>query len=277
MSTAKPIAYPPVGPPLVSDVLFATRYERPSPKHTFRATSQAGHLLQYMVSGSVDQTCNGRQYHLGPGDLIWYHEDEWVDGAVQEAPWVYYSVNFTAARLPPPPFEARVTHRPLEQMQPLFDELLAAWRDDKVDSVTRSCRVHAALLGLLGRLQVVSDAVVGAGTLGNLWWKLEERVRQDFSQRVSLDDLAAWCGKGRATVSRSCREAVGQPPMKRIKQIRMSYARGLVRYSDLNMSQIADRMGYTRVHEFSRDYRQCFGTPPTHEAAKSRVVGRGQR
>jgi transcriptional regulator GlxA family with amidase domain len=53
--------------------------------------------------------------------------------------------------------------------------------------------------------------------------------------------------------------------MKRLKQIRLSLARGLVLYSDLNMTEIALRVGYGRVHEFSRDYRKAYGRPPTAE------------
>ena len=61
--------------------------------------------------------------------------------------------------------------------------------------------------------------------------------------------------------------AVGLPPMKRLKQIRLSLARGLVHYSDLNMTEIALRVGYGRVHEFSRDYRLAHGRPPTADRA----------
>ena len=260
----------PVDPPPVAEVLFAARYERTSPTHTFQATSKPGHLLQYVVSGRVGQNCNGRHYQLGPGDLIWYHEDEWVDGHVEETPWVYYSVNFLAPRLPPPPFEARVVQRPVDEVRPVFERLLAAWRDEGQNTFTRACRVHAALLDLLGQTQMTPAGATDAAPVSSLWWNLEERVREDFSRRVSLSDLADWCGKAQATVVRSCRAAVDQSPMKRVKQVRMSFARGLVRFSDLNMSEIADRLGYSRVHEFSRDYRQHFGLPPSREAAEYR-------
>jgi transcriptional regulator GlxA family with amidase domain len=53
--------------------------------------------------------------------------------------------------------------------------------------------------------------------------------------------------------------------MKRLKQIRLSLARGLVQHSDLNMTEISQRVGYARVHEFSRDYRKAHGRPPTAE------------
>lgn len=68
--------------------------------------------------------------------------------------------------------------------------------------------------------------------------------------------------KSVATIARSSQAAVGLPPMKRLKQIRMSLARGLVIRSDLLFKQVAAQVGYERVHEFSRDYRLAFGMSP---------------
>jgi AraC-like DNA-binding protein len=272
IAMAKPSRLMPakVAPPPVADVLNVARYERTSPDHCFTATSKPGHLLQYLVQGRVIQTCNGRHYDLRAGDLIWYHEDEWVEGQAREAPWVYYSVSFLAPALPPPPYEARVVQRPARRMQPLFDGLVRAWQITTEPAFVRSCRVHAALLEVLARLDHAAAGLSDTTPTGGLWWELEERIRDNLACRVSLSDLERWSGRGQATIVRACRAAVGQSPMRRVKQIRMSYARGLVRHGDLNISQIADRLGYPRVHEFSRDYRQHFGHPPTHEAAPCR-------
>jgi transcriptional regulator GlxA family with amidase domain len=64
-------------------------------------------------------------------------------------------------------------------------------------------------------------------------------------------------------VAGACRYAVGLPPLKRIKQIRFSLARGLLQRSALSVKEIAAETGYPRVHEFLRDYRKHFGHPPT--------------
>ena len=76
----------------------------------------------------------------GPGTAVWYHENEAVEGRILKAPWVYYTVNFHAARLPPPPFEQRVW-RPGAAVGDRFQSLLDAWRD-------RGCRHSATHAGL---------------------------------------------------------------------------------------------------------------------------------
>lgn len=101
--------------------------------------------------------------------------------------------------------------------------------------------------------------------MGKLWWEVEAWARQRIDRPVTLDDLCSHSGRSPNTLARACREAVGLATMKRLKQIRLSLARGLVLYSDLNMTEIAARIGYARVHEFSRDYRKTYGRPPTAE------------
>ena len=55
--------------------------------------------------------------------------------------------------------------------------------------------------------------------------------------------------------------------MKRIKELRLSYARGLVQHSELSISEIAYRTGYSRVQELSRDYHERFKVTPREERA----------
>jgi transcriptional regulator GlxA family with amidase domain len=69
--------------------------------------------------------------------------------------------------------------------------------------------------------------------------------------------------RSKERIVRACRLAVGTLPLKRIKHVRLSYARGLVEFSNLSMSEIACRIGYCRVQEFSRDFRKQFGMTPT--------------
>lgn len=57
--------------------------------------------------------------------------------------------------------------------------------------------------------------------------------------------------------------AVGISPVRRIKQLRMEMARGLLTYSRASISEIATQVGYERVNEFSRDIRKAFGMSPS--------------
>ena len=253
-----------VGHSPITGILLATRFERPAAGATFQATSLPGHLLHLVIRGRVRQECNGRQYELRPGAVMWYHEDELVRGVVLEAPWTFYSINFLAPTLPPPEFDQRLFPNQA-RLQPLFEALRRAWVATDLPAPGREFRVHAALLQILGALPTRRRQVVHIDPGSQLWWELETACRRDLRRPITLAGLADLAQRSPATVRRSCLQAVGLPPLKRLKQVRLSLARGLVRQSQLPMKEIADRIGYPRIHEFSRDYRKHFGLPPTHD------------
>lgn len=251
-----------IGPSPVESIRLVERFERRSTDFAFTATSLPGHLLHLVLQGEVEQSCNGRRQRFGPGALVWYHEDEWVEGRVVRAPWIYYSVNFSAPTLSPPDFAARV--RPgQDALVATFAALHSAWRQPA--SVRRNYLCQAHLLALLAAAAADASAPAPAPGTVRLWWEIEAWARQRLDQPCSLDVLCGAFHRSPNTVARACRDAVGLPPMKRLKQIRLSLARGLVQHSELTMTEIAGRIGYARVHEFSRDYRKAFGRPPTAE------------
>jgi len=253
----------------VESIIFCNRLGPHAAGFSFKATSLPGHLIHIMLEGEVRQECNGREYHIRPGDVIWYHEDELVRGTVLKGPWIWYSVSFIARTLPPPPFELRQLRPPLKDAVRPFEMMLAAWQDQSLAPSLRTLRVHAGLLEILSVLHPLAypsraeNAARDLDPRARLWWELETELRKRLDQTLDLREMEKLCGRSQATIARSCRFAVGLPPLKRMKQVRMSLARGLVQRSSLSMSDIAARIGYRRVHEFSRDYRKYHGAPPT--------------
>lgn len=255
--------FPPVGASVVRGILLVDCYERP-PGLRFDVSSRPGHLIQLMRAGVVAHEVSGRQYILAAGDLIWYHEDERVLGEVVEGPWSFYTLNFIAPTLPPPPFERRV-QRAKPAVHKHFHDLLAAWRGVDRDPVIRELRVQSRLLALLSEVEDGVGMPFRMNASAQLWWELEGELRRDLAQHITLRRMVEMSGRSAATIARACHEAIGLPPLKRIKQVKMSLARGLVQHSELRMGDIAARIGYSRVHEFSRDYRRFFGTTPTED------------
>lgn len=249
----------------IESIYWLSLEERRQKDFSFEATSLPGHLLQYMISGEVDQECDSRRYVLRPGAVIWYHNDEYVRGRVLKAPWRFYSVGFSAPTLAPPPFEARLFQPPKKPTAGLFDRLYRAWHDEGAPAEARKFRTHAALLEILAHLRFPQQSAARADPHMRLWWTIETELRRDLRQPITLARIREIGRRSPATISRSCIASVGMPPMKRMKQVRMSLARGLLKHSDLSVTEIADRVGYARVHEFSRDYRRHFGYPPSGE------------
>ena len=255
----------------IQAILLVAKFERREAHRQFKATSLPGHLLQLMVAGEVRQECNGREYELRPGNLIWYHEDELVRGKTRRVPWLFYSVNFIAPTLPPPPSDARLFVN-CRSLISLFEELLHAWLDAKECPSVRGYRAHAALLRLLAALDTPTQRHYHVDPGAQLWWDLESDCRKDLRSPINLAIMAERAHTSPATIARSCHYAVGLPPLKRLKQVRLSLGRGLVLRSQFSMKEIAEQIGYQRVHEFSRDYRKLFGLPPTTDRSRRSLM-----
>src|SRR3954469_15688645 len=155
----------------------------------FEATSQPGHLLHYMLEGRVRQDCNGRTYELGPGSVLWYHEDELVCGEVVSGNWRFFSILITAPTLPPPGDEARVARDEDGSLKAHFAAAHAAWHDPALPEARRCFAVHAAVNAILARL-IPSEAPPRVDAKARLWWRVETEARKRLHERLDLAALA---------------------------------------------------------------------------------------
>jgi len=255
-----------IGPlegPVIQNVNLVDRLTR-SERLPFRAVSGPGHTIHVVTSGRVEQKFCGMEQAFGPKTTVWYYENESGQGRILEAPWTFYTCNFTAPTLMPPPAQDRV--RPAsEEVVRRAESLFLAWRDTNGSPTVRHLRVHALLLEILLELLPESPQPLRVDSPTRLWWDIEAKLRADLSQPISMAILQKLGRRSQQRIVQACRLAVGVGPMKRIKQVRLSYARGLVQCSQLSMSEIAYRIGYGRVQEFSRDFRRHVGVTPTED------------
>jgi AraC-like DNA-binding protein len=227
-------------------------------------SSLPGHLVQLTVAGTVEHESEGRLFEMAPGLVAWFYQDEEVHVKVTKAPWSFFTVNFIAPHLPPPPFDQRV-RRSSSRTRRLFEKLLERWRDGSAQPLVRHMQVNARLLDLLSDVLPAQSAPLYINPVAQVWWKLEEQLRERLQEPVELSDLCRLSGRSARTLSRACHRATGLAPMKRIKKMRLSMARGLVLHSELNISEVAYRVGYDRVQELCRDYRSQIGCTPMED------------
>ncbi|MBA4386560.1 MAG: hypothetical protein C0404_01185 [Verrucomicrobia bacterium] len=244
----------------VTGISGVWRFSREPAGHR-QARSLPGHLLHLVLKGSYRLRTNGREYRIRPHDVIYYHETESVDWLGNDEEVVFYSVGFLAPQLDPLPPARRVFPSNMA-IRRAFEDLYAASLKDR--GVKRSLELHCALLRIVVEIDWGGQTVVGeAGGRAELWWRIERLVRERHMFRPSLEELSALTRRSRASVVRACRAATGTSPMRRLRAERMAEARGLLLSSSLNITQVADYLGYGRVHEFSRDFASFFGHPPT--------------
>jgi AraC-like DNA-binding protein len=254
----------PSGASPIAEVRLVARFARTQAGFAFRASSLPGHLLHLVLAGEVEQTCNGRRYLLKPGDLLWYHDDEVVDGRVRRAPWIFASLLLHAPMLPPPPDDRRLLRATPAGVRRAFAALQAAWPQPA--GRARTCALHAGANALLAALPASAGLPEPErDPRGRLWWLAEERARAAGPDAWSVAGLARVLAVTPRTLERACVLATGVSPRRRLGDLRLQAARALVLRSDLSFGAIAAQGGWGRVQEFSRAYRQRYGRPPSQD------------
>jgi AraC-like DNA-binding protein len=226
----------------------------------FKSASLPGHLIHIVLSGEVEYEVGHRRQRLTPGTGVWHYENEPIKGRIVRSPWTFYSALFTGP-MPPPSFEERVfpvTPQAIERFQSLLED----WNDESGPPLLRHLRTFSLLAQVLMEMLPSSAPAHQVDAPTHLWWQIEARLREDLGQPIDLLALQRIGRRSQRSILRACRLAVGTSPMRRVKELRLSYARGLVHYSPMPMTEIAMRVGYGRVQEFSRDYHRRFGICP---------------
>lgn len=246
---------------------------------SFRAQSLPGHLIHVVVSGEVEQSAEGRPAVFREGNAVWYHENEPVRGRIVRAPWRFITINFEAPELAPPPDQNRVLPAGPGALQSART-LLALWHDDTLPPLLRQLRAMAALLHLIEEIHPMHDldtsAPVYPANARQRWWEVEKQLRILLGEPFPLERIAAVAQMSERTVIRACQAATGMTPARRLRELRMAYATSLIQHTELPVTEIALRVGFSRVQEFSRDYRKRTGMTPL-ECRKSTPDYRAHR
>lgn len=98
--------------------------------------------------------------------------------------------------------------------------------------------------------------------------KVEEILGSDELADITLDSLCAKMQMSKYYFSHKFKEYYGIPPLKHVQKLRLKKARYLLRYSDLKISAIAQKYGFSSHTYFSSAFRREFGTSPEQYRSK---------
>jgi AraC-like DNA-binding protein len=111
-------------------------------------------------------------------------------------------------------------------------------------------------------------AVAGAHT--PLIAKAVERLREDMSQPLRIEDLARELGMSVSGLHHHFKAVTAMSPMQFQKQLRLQEARRLMLSEDLDAASTAYRLGYHDAAHFNREYKSLFGIPPMRDVQRLR-------
>ncbi|MET0773759.1 MAG: AraC family transcriptional regulator [Candidatus Limnocylindrales bacterium] len=161
------------------------------------------------------------------------------------ANWMAASIEFALRATRTPTGGASWTDRRLPEL--LFTEVLRLYLENE----------DAQLTGWLAGLR---DPLVGHALA---------LMHADPAHDWTVTELASAVASSRTVLVDRFHELLGQPPIRYLTGWRMDLASGLLRTTNLGVTDIAERVGYESEAAFSRAFKRAFGKAPAHWRAEA--------
>jgi AraC-like DNA-binding protein len=250
------------------------------------------YLLVYIAEGQGEFIVAGETYQVRPGDLFWIPPDtaHRMEGyaPAMACPYVHFDLLYRPDKshwdfsIPGGMVDLGdlrpLLHPPVEH--PALRVLcgrIRAHNNERVGELIREiCREAArahpyAQLRMSGlMMEVVAEVLRGqAGTTeaGNAHVpQLEEAadyLQDHCNEDVSVEDAAGLAGLSPSRFRELFSRHFGRSPREYLRQARIMRAKRLMVGSDLTLSEIARRVGFSTVHSFSRAFKDREGIAPS--------------
>lgn len=97
-------------------------------------------------------------------------------------------------------------------------------------------------------------------------------LKNNYSQSVSMDELASQANMSTSTFHHHFRSMTALSPLQYQKQLRLQEARRLMLAERMDAANAAFQVGYESPSQFSREYNRLFGAPPLRDIANLRQM-----
>ncbi|MCC2686094.1 MAG: AraC family transcriptional regulator [Paenibacillaceae bacterium] len=95
--------------------------------------------------------------------------------------------------------------------------------------------------------------------------KCIDYIDMHFREKITVRQIADHVGVDRSHLTRMFGKQIRQTPHQYIRGLKLAEARHMIRRTNLNVTEIAEFLGYVNPDSFTRAYTHYFGYPPTNE------------
>lgn len=92
---------------------------------------------------------------------------------------------------------------------------------------------------------------------------IKEYMYNNIYSSLTLKDICRHFMIGKSQLSKIFKETTGKSPMEYYKNLKISESKKLIREESQSVSEIADMLGYSSIHIFSRAFKKTVGFSPT--------------
>lgn len=254
--------------------VFQFGREKCKPSHSFGPAVRNHYLFHYILSGrgtleSTDRLGMIQTHQIGPGEgFMIVPQQINTYQADKEEPWEYIWLEFDGACISQPLFAAG-----LDFDHPVWRPGEDRNKTDMEKTLISMLEAHAeSAYALAGYTFLFLDILLRSG--GKNASPKTDRIREyyivnavnyiekNYSQDISIENIAEYCGLNRTYFSKIFRESMGVSPRQFLIQYRMTQACSLLKFSNVSVRDIGAAVGYPDQLHFSRAFKEMFHVSP---------------
>ncbi|MDO4285716.1 MAG: helix-turn-helix domain-containing protein [Eubacteriales bacterium] len=248
-------------------------WEYCTPLHRFGPNRRQTYVLHIVREGRGTLTMRGRTYELGPGEafLIPPREEAWYE-ADRKTPWFYTWIGFSGIRAGECAQSAGFTpDRPVRRLEcwetisRYIEEMIAASQPTYANELRRGGLLLMVFADLIQEYRATPEGAAQRRAYPQAVYVeyALDYLRQNYNQRLRIEELAAHIGVTRSHLYSQFKKAAGCSPQEYLVRLRIEKARSLLKQTDLSVREIAAAVGYEDQLAFSKIFRQRTGKSPS--------------
>ncbi|RKN76036.1 AraC family transcriptional regulator [Paenibacillus ginsengarvi] len=270
-----------------------TFFYREMPKDYFFAGEQHDFWeIVYVDKGEWDVTVDNVPFHLEQGDLVFYGPNEFHRGgaALKSTPNVII-ITFECVSPVMDYFASNRVFRLDDRERAIFASLVKAGFesfDPPIDSpkMRKLYRREGApfgseqlirnhlenmLIQLIRRGQQEAPAdkpplAVQENRVHDITSEVTEYMKAHLRDDLTMEELCRKFQVSRTLLKTAFKQQTGQGVLEAFNQLKIERAKALIREEKLSFTEIAEELGYSSIHYFSRQFKKLANMTPTEYA-----------
>lgn len=249
--------------------IFNCGLESCRPGHTWGPGIRDHYLIHLVVSGRGAYTTGNKVYALRPGDLFLIKPNQLITYSADiQDPWEYYWVGFNGAfankLVQQTPFsDLQPVHhgKDLDALRSTLHSIFLARGPEPQNEAMMVGYLYIFMANLIKEAQELEPHAVNSSSQYVL--NAIKYIQFNYSQDISIDDIAKAVGVSRSHLYRIFMSNVGQSPIDYLTSYRIGEACSLLKNSQLSIAEIAVSVGFFDQFYFSRVFKKAKGVPPS--------------
>lgn len=253
--------------PYINDAAFSVRgvgvLELMPPCIIDRPSGTGDYLFMFFYDAGVLETRSRRIEHGPDVFIIWEPQDSHYYGNPRRRwnhSWIHFSGAFAAGAIAESglPFGQPVEFDSPSVIETALAEIFGECVDPRgPDAVVARNAFHSLLRKMARRLRDGAENRVPEKFL-----ELKRHLEINFEKEWTLEEMAGEVHISQPHFCAEWKRLFGTPPMQYVIELRMHHAAYLLRDINLNVGEIARRVGYDDIYYFSRIFKKHHGFSP---------------